>query len=113
MKYIELKAVMKLVQSEREKFKKDIWFFKEPASQALALQHFRNILRQLTVWTEEAKDDIGPIVSDTDHVYVLHSAAGFILGICRSYEEAEAALLDAEEEYPDMEILIDRAELLD
>lgn len=113
MKYIRLKDVMKLVQKEREKFKKDIWFLKEPASKALALEHFRNILRQLTDWTEQAKDDVGPIASDTDHVYVLYSSMGAIFGISRSYEDAVAARQGVEEEYPDMEVLISRADLLD
>lgn len=115
MKYIELKSVMKLVQSEREQFRnmlKDLGVQPSIKDQ-LALKHFRNILRRLTVWTEEAKDYIGPITSSTDHVYVLYSSMGAIFGISRSYEDAVVARQGVEEEYPDMEVLISRADLLD
>lgn len=72
MKYIKLKDVMNLVQHEREQLKKDAWFYTSGASiKELALRHFRNILRQLTDWTEDAKEGKGPISSDIWLVYIL------------------------------------------
>lgn len=115
MKYIELKAVMKLVQEEREQFRN---MLKELGVQSsikdqIALRHFRNILRQLTVWTEKAKDEMGPIAAGTDHVYVLYSYGGAILGATKNYKKAKEAQQVLEKKYPDMEVLISRADLLD
>lgn len=112
MKYIELKAVMKLVQNEREQFRNMLKESGVPSSAEgqLALEHFRNILRRLTVWTEEAKEHRGPIVTKTDRVYVLYSLMGTILGVSKSYDDAKEARKFLEKMYPDMEILIDRAD---
>lgn len=115
MKYIELKAVMKLVQEERGQFLNRL---KELGVQSsikdqIALRHFRNILRQLTDWTEEAKDDRGPITSSTDHIYVLYSHMGAIFGATKNYKKAKEARQVLEKKYPDMEVLISRADLLD
>lgn len=115
MKYIPLKTVIKLVQSEREQFRN---MFKDGGEQPsaevqIALRHFRNILRQLTDWTEKAKDDRGPITSGTDHIYVLYSHMGAIFGATKSYKKAKEARQVLEKKYPDMEVLISRADLLD
>lgn len=61
-------------------------------------------------YTEEAKEGRGPITSDMDPVYVLYSTLGVILGASKSYEEAKEARKFLEKRYPDMEILIDRAD---
>lgn len=112
MKYIDLKAVMELVQKEREQFRNEL---KESVGSSstedqLALRHFRNILRQLTDWTEQAKDEMGPITAGTGHVYVLYSYNGPILGASTRYDDAKEARKSLEKEYPDMDILIDSAD---
>lgn len=94
MKYIELKAVMNLVQREREQLKKDAWFYTSGASiKELALRYFRNILRQLTEWTEDAKEGKGPISSDSGSVYILWIKDNYdgsrIYGIHRTKDGAE------------------------
>ena len=73
MKYIELKAVMSLVQREREQYKKLLKRLNliPTIEEHKALMHFRNILRQLTDWTEDAKEGKGPISSDIWLVYIL------------------------------------------
>lgn len=90
MKYIKLKDVMNLVQREREQLKKDAWFYTSGASiKELALRHFRNILRQLTEWTEDAKEEKGPIYSDSGYIYILwikdnSQSAPIIYGVHRT-----------------------------
>lgn len=73
MKNIELKAVMSLVQREREQYKKLLKRLNliPTIEEHKALMHFRNILRQLTDWAEDAKEGKGPISSDSGSVYIL------------------------------------------
>lgn len=112
MKYIEVKAVMELVQKEREQFRNMLKESGEPSSAEgqLALEHFRNILRQLTDWTEQAKGEMGPIAAGTDHIYVLYSYGGAILGVGTRYDDAKEARKFLEKMNPDMDILIDSAD---
>lgn len=95
MKHIELKAVMNLVQREREQYKKLLKRLNLiPSIEAHnGLMHFRNILRQLTDWTEDAKEGKGPISSDSGSVFILWIKDNYdvsrIYGIHRTKDGAE------------------------
>lgn len=73
MKYIQLKSVLNLVQREREQYKKLLKRLNlvPTIEEHKALMHFRNILRQLTEWAEDAKEGKWPISSDSGSVYIL------------------------------------------
>lgn len=120
MKYIKLKDVMNLVQREREQFKKDAWFCTSGASiKELALIHFRNILRQLTDGTEDAKEGKGPISSDSGSVYILwikdNCDGSRIYSIHRTKDgaEKERAEMISEHSYLALYLVVEEAILED
>ena len=120
MKYIKLKDVMNLVQREREQLKKDAWFYTSGASiKELALRHFRNILRQLTDWAEDAKEGKGPISSDSGSVYILwikdNNGGSLIYGIHRTKDgaEKERAEMISEHSYLSLYLEVEEAILED
>ena len=101
MKYIKLKDVMNLVQREREQYKKLLKRLNliPTIEEHKALMHFRNILRQLTDWTEDAKEGKGPIYSGSGYIYILwikdnSQSAPIIYGVHRTKAGAEKERAD-------------------